>query len=119
MSSRLQRQAPTEALLHRDHLNIRFPYQNEIIPNKNEIFPYQNEIFPYQNEIFLYQNEIVQYQNENFPTNYHHKKQAHKKNDDVIALQVKQTNTANKNSNKTFTNKWLNKQSNNLTNKHI
>ena len=87
MSSRLQRQAPTEALLHRDHLNIRFPYQNEIFPN-------QNEIFPYQNEIFLYQNEIVQYQNENFPTNYHHKKQTHKQTDDVIALQVKQTNKA-------------------------
>ena len=73
MSSRLQRQAPTEALLHRDHLNIRFSYQNEI---------------------FLYQNEIVQYQNENFPTNYHHKKQTHKQTDDVIALQVKQTNKA-------------------------
>ena len=66
MSSRLQRQAPTEALLHRDHLNIRFPYQNEICP----------------------------YQNENFPTNHHHKKQTHKQTDDVITLQVKQTNTA-------------------------
>ena len=44
MSSRLRRQAQTEALLHKDHLNIRFPYQNEIFLNQNEVFPYQNKI---------------------------------------------------------------------------